>query len=291
LDIFQGKRERILGITANTVGAEDGGDKTATEIADVTRNTEARFEQERQRAVGAWYLAGVRKVSAMLVRYGDRLALEVLGQQRGQMWAQARDAGLLNKFSFTVQVDGGKYMDIRAERQHWLNMYNLTAKDPNTNRVAILKKLALVHGLDPAEWVVEQLPEPKPEPPKVNFSVAAADLNPTLPQFAFAVDVLRQLGLKFTIETTQLAQMQAQALGLAGRSPVTGEQEQTETPDPENPLSMMKELRGPSQVPTSGVGPHPNAPQQAEHGGPAEPADRINQHQLALTGNRSGPAV
>ena len=290
LDIFQSKREKVLGISANTVGAEDEGEKTATEISAVSRNTEARFEQERQRAA-AWYLAGVRKVSALLVRYGDRLAMEVLGQQRGQVWVQARNMGLLNRFTYTVQMDSGKYMDAQVERKFWADVYNLTAKDPNVNRVETLKKFAAVAGMDASKWIVQQLPEPKPEPPKITFSVAATDLNPTLPQFPLVVKVLREGGIDLGITDVQLSQMQAHMLGMAGRSPVTGEQEQTETPDPNNPLSMIKELSGPSQVPTAGAGPDPKAQQQPQHGGPADVADRINQHQLAQTGQRSGPRV
>lgn len=290
LEVFQGKRERILGISANTVGAEDQQAKTATEISDVRRNTEARFEKERLRVL-AWYLSGVRKISAFLVRYGERLAVRILGEQRGALWKQYRDQGLFNRFTFNISIDGGRFLDVTLERKFWMDLYNQTAKDPNARRTVTLKKLAEVAGLDPNEWVVEQLPEPKPEPPKITFSVAATDLNPTLPHFPFVVSMLRQGGIDIGVTDVQLAQMQAQALGMAGRSPVTGEQEQTETPDPNNPLSMIKELSGPSQVPTAGVGPHPKQKGQPPHGGAADTMERINQHQLAQTGNRSGPSV
>ena len=114
-------------------------------------------------------------------------------------------------------------------------------------------------------------------------------LNPTLPHFPLTVEVLRQGGIMLSPASVQLAQMQAQGLGFAGRSPVTGEQEKTETPDPENPLQMIEQLSGPSPVPTAGVGPDPQAQGPAQHGGAADTAERINQHQLAQTGNRSGP--
>lgn len=281
MEIFQTKREKVLGITANTVGGQDEGDPTATEITHETRNTEARFEQERQRAVGSWYLSGVRKVSAFLVRYGDKLALEVLGPQRGQAWVQARNQGLLNRFSFSVQIDGGKYLDIRAERKSHLDLYNLTAKDPNVNRVPVLRKVFTTFGYDAAECVVDKLPDPTPEPPKIAFSVSAADLNPALPQFPFVIDVLRQGGLKFSIEATQLAQLQVQALALVGRSPITAE-------SANDPIEMMT---GGGPMPAAGVGPDPKAASPAQHGGAADTTDRINQHQLAQTGNRSGPTV
>jgi hypothetical protein len=291
LEIFQGKRERVLGISANTVGAQEEGSKTATEIGEVTRNTEARFEQERQQAVDSWYLSGVRKLSAMLVRYGDRLAMDVLGQQRGQAWVQARDQGLLHRFTFTVQVDSGRYMDSAAELKRELDILNITAKDQHWNRIPSLKRIASLSGKDPAEVVVETLPKQEPEPPKINFALAAADLNPTLPQFPFVVKVLRQGGVDIGVDDVMLAQMQAQALGLAGRSPVTAEQEQTQQPDPNDPMGgTMQVPSGPSQVPTAGVGADPNVP-PPEHGGAPEPADRINQHQMDLTGNRPGPAV
>jgi len=164
------------------------------------------------------------------------------------------------------------------------------AKDPNIARVEVLKKLTQTWGLDPTTTVVTELPKPEPEPPKISFAVKAEDLNPTLPQFPFVVDVLRQGGLKFSIETTQLAQMQAQALGMVGRSPVTAEQEKTSTPDPTDPMGgTIETLSGPSQVPTAGVGPDQSQPpQQAQHGGAANPAERVDQHSLDITGNLPG---
>lgn len=281
LDIFQSKREKVLGISANTVGAEDEGEKTATEISAVTRNTEARFEQERQRAVGAWYLSGVRKVSALLTRYGDRLAMEILGPQRGQLWVQARNQGLLGRFTYQVQIDGARYMDIEAERRNWLQFYNLTAKDPNTKRTVTLRKLAQAWGLDPNEFVVEQLPEPKPEPPKVTFSISLDQFNPLLPQFPIAVEVARFLGIPISADSVILAQQQAQSLPTAGRNTTTGEA-------PNDPVEAMS---GSTPAPVAGVGPDPKAKTAQEHGGAADTAERINQHQLALTGQRSGPPV
>jgi hypothetical protein len=288
LDVFQSARERILGISANTVGAEDEGDKTATEISAVTRNTEARFEQERQRVI-EWYLAGVQKLSSLVVRYGDRLAVEVLGPQRGAQWVQARNAGQLGPFRFDVMIDGGKYLDVQAERKQWLDFYNQTAKDPNARRTITLKKLAQSWGLDPTEFVVEELPEPKPEPPKIAVSVSAVDLNPSLPHFPVLVEVLRQGGLSISPDAIMLAQQQAMALGQAGRSPVSAEQEQKESPDPENPMQVITSMMPPKPVPVAGAGPDPKQMGQPEHGGAAEAADRISQHQMAKTGNRSGP--
>ena len=57
------------------------------------RNADARFEQERQRVL-EWWLCGVQKVASLVLRYGDRIAVEVLGPQRGQQWVQAKQQNL-----------------------------------------------------------------------------------------------------------------------------------------------------------------------------------------------------
>lgn len=280
LEIFQQKREKILGISSNTVGGQDDSNKTATEISEVTRNTEARFEQERQRSVGGWYLSGVRKVSALLVRYGDKLALEILGQERGQRWIQARDQGALSRFAFSVQIDGGKYMDVEADRRSHVALYNLTAQDPNTNRVPLLKKMAPLWGMDPAEWVVDQLPEPKPEPPKITLSFSHEAFNPSLPQFAIICKIARQGGLDISDQDVLLAQQQAQSLAMYARNVSTGE-------SADDPIEAATN-QGP--MPVSGAAPQkpPPQPGQQAHGGAAVPAPRIDQHQLDQTGKLPG---
>ena len=97
----------------NITNPRGEGGKTATEVTTVQRNADARFEQERQRVL-QWWLTGVQKVSALVLRYGDRIAIEILGPQRGQEWVQA-DKGMFTRFSFEIVIDSGTYVDIESE--------------------------------------------------------------------------------------------------------------------------------------------------------------------------------
>jgi hypothetical protein len=238
-DIIERDRAQILGIDANQVGSQSRNSKTATEISTVQRNADARFERERQQAT-RWFLRGVQKLSALVLRYGDRIAVEMLGPQRGQLWKQARDQGLIARFSFRTVMDSGNYVDISERTRQDVQTYNLTAKDPMTNRGVILARMATDLGLDPSQWIVTKPPESKPEPPNVSISVKPEDLDPALPSYVGTYAILTAGG--------------------------------------------MKGLPPPTYVP-------PVQPNPAEHGGMAEQAERLNQHQLEETGQRTGPKV
>ena len=280
-DYIERDRNAILGIDANQGGQTTPTKRTATELSIVQRNSEARFEQERQRVLEC-YLRLVRIFDTLVLRYCDaRNASIILGPVKGQLWAQHKQH-LLGGYSYNLAIDSSKYLDNEAEKRNWLQLYNLTAKDPNTRRVTVLKKVAAAWGLDPAEWVVDQLPDPKPEPPKITFQISLDQFNPMLPQFPIVVEVARQLGLTISAESIQLAQQQAQLLPMAGRNTTTGEA-------PNDPVEMAG---GSAPAPTAGVGPDPKAPKRPQvPQSVAEPADRLNQHQLNLTGRLPGGGV
>lgn len=239
-DIIERDRAQILGIDANQVGGGNSGARTATEVSTVQRNADARFEQERQRAL-AWWLTGVQKVAALLLRYGDRIAVEVLGPQRGAAWVQAKQQGLFGAFSFEIVIDSGNYVDIESRKRQDLQLYNITAQDPATHHEEILTRLATDFGLDPTRWIVSEKPEQKPDPPSVSISVKPEDLDPSLPSYVGTYAILTAGGMK-------------------GLPP---------------PMTMVP----PPQVP------------EAPHGGMAELAPRLNQHQLSESGELSGPPV
>lgn len=239
--IIEHDRAEILAIGSNQLGGMNRAGRTATEVSTVQRNTDVRFEQERQRVL-EWWLKGVQKLSALVLRYGDRLAMEILGPQRGQMWVQARNAGQFGLFNFETVIDSGNYVDIEAKKRQDLQLYNLTRKDPATNPQVVLGKLAVDYGLDPSLWLAVKPTEQKPEPPSLSINVRPEDLDPALPSYVGTHAMLTATGVK----------------GLP-----------------------------PPQV----VAPPPPGPMMANHGGPAEQAPRLNQHQLNESGEQPGPAV
>lgn len=238
--IIERDRAQILGIDANQVGGGSDRSQTATEVTTIQRNADARFEQERQRAL-AWWLSGVQKVAALVLRYGDRLAVEILGQERGQMWVQAKNSGALGRYRFDIVIDSGNYVDIEARKRQDMQLYNMTAQDPSTHHQEVLLRLATDFGIDPQRWIVTKPPEQKPPAPTLSIAVKPEDLDPRLPSYIGTYAILTAGGVK--------------------------------------------------GLPAPIVEPLPQAPIEAEHGGMAELAPRLNQHQMDETGQRSGPPV
>ena len=249
-NIMERDREGILGIGSNQVGQMTATRRTATEVSTTQRNTDARFEQERQRVL-EWWLKGVQKLSAFVLRYGDRLATDVLGPQRGQAWVQARDQGVFGRFNFDIVIDSGRYVDIEARKRQDLQIYNLMRRDPALNPAPLVRRLGEDFGLDLSELLQPPPPpEPKPEPPKVSLSVSAQDLQPMAPWYPALYTMLSAAGVQ-------------------------------NLPPPA--------MTGPP--PVAGPPPPPTPPGGGPHGGPVPAADRIEQHQLEETGNQSGPPV
>lgn len=194
-DIIERDRDGILGMNQNTSNPRAMGGKTATEIQTVQRNTDARFEQERNRVL-EWWIKLVQKTSALALRYGDRMAIDILGPERGQMWLRAREAGQFNRFSFETVIDSGNYIDIEQRKNTDLKLYEMTAKDPTLNRSILQARLATDFGLDPARWLVTEPPEQKPEPMSMSLSVSVPDLDPLLPSYVNTHAILSAQGIK-----------------------------------------------------------------------------------------------
>ena len=255
-DIIERDREQILGIGSNQSGIATKGRKTATEQSIVQRNSEARFEQERQRVL-EWYLDVVAAFDTLVIRYADeRIAVKILGETRGKLWAQFKGA-LAGGYGYNLRVDSGKYLDIEADRRQWMQVYGSLRQDPMINPRPLLKKVAEVWGMDPSELIVEPQ-KPQPEL-KASVSFKGEDLNPSNPAFAINIAILRQGGWQIDEAAIVEAQKQASAVtqGL---------------------------------LPVSGVGPDPKA-RPPGHPGTQPKAPTINQHVMDETGQRSGPPV
>lgn len=256
-DIIERDREQILGIGSNQSGIATKGRKTATEQSIVQRNSEARFEQERQRVL-EWYLDVVAAFDTLVIRYADEaIAVKILGETRGKLWAQHKQA-LAGGYGYNLRVDSGKYLDIEADRRQWMQVYGSLRQDPMINPRPLLKKVAEVWGMDPAELIVE--PQKPQQELKASVSFKGEDLNPANPAFAINIAILRQGGWQIDEAAIVEAQKQASAV-----------------------------VQG--MLPVSGVGPDPRAAGTPGHPGTQPKAPTINQHVLDETGQRSGPQV
>jgi hypothetical protein len=275
LEIFEQKRDQILGITAPQGGVQNDSARTATEIATVQRNADARFEQERQRVIN-WWLAGVRKLSAFVVRYGDRCAEDILGKQRAQQWMQFRQQGMLGAFTYEILIDSGRYVDIESDRRQFLQILNYSAKSPFINQQTLWAEFAKKFGYDPQQWLAQPQP-PKPEPPKMSLTFNGDDLAE--PQSSMVVEVLAAQGIQISpqaISNMVLAlkakQQAEQAAALTKANPVLGLMANPPQPEPAPPPP------GPPGMPPG----NPATP------GTADQAERLDKHGLQESGSLPG---
>jgi hypothetical protein len=250
-ELIRQDRARVLGIDNNQVGLSTGPKKTATESSITQRNTDARFEQERQRVL-KWYLYDiVRPFDALVLRYCDeRMAVQILGPQKGAQWFAAKQM-LAGGYRYSLQMDSGKYMDVEQDRQQMLNVINFAAKSPFVNQQFLWAKFAEKFGYDPTQFMAQPQP-PKPEPPKVQLSFNGQDL--ASPQGPVVLAILQQLGV--VIPPEAVAMMQSAQMMQAN-------------------LQMQEAALGGSA-------------KQETHGGPADKAERIDQHTASLTGRLPG---
>lgn len=253
-ELIRQDRAQILGIDRNQAGISSGPKKTATESSITQRNTDARFEQERQRVL-SWYLYDiVRPFDALVLRYCDqRMATQILGPQKGPFWFQNKQA-LAGGYRYSIQMDSGKYLDVEQSRQQMLSVINFAAKSPFVNQQFLWQKMAEVFGYDPTQFLVQPQP-PKPEPPKVNLSFSGEDL--AAPQGPVVLAILQQLGVQVPPQVVQMMQS-AQMM--------------------QQELAQQEALLGASA-------------KQDTQGGPADKADRIDQHTASLTGKLPGNAA
>lgn len=262
-DYIQSDREKVLGIAANQTGSTSGRKTTATEASIVSKNTEARFNQEQDR-VRAWLVSVVRVLDGLVLRYGDvALATKLLGPRKGQLWGQFKGA-LAGGYRYDVQTDSGKYLDAEAQRRQLLQFYQMVRQDPLVNPTPIIKKLIAAWGVDPAEGLAQPKP-PQPPPPQVGVSFKGEDFNPLNPQFDLVVKMAQQGGWQITPEDIANAKANAQQQQAA---------------------QMIAGLVAPANGPTTPGKPSPST----KHGGPATQQMPISKRQMDETGGiNNGP--
>ena len=179
----------------NQQGAEADSSMTATESSIIQGNIDVRLDYERGKVL-EWYTKGAEKFAALIQLYADETQyVEVLGGKAPglQAWDKTKIQG---RFVFTAKPDSAIRIDANAERRAALDLYRVTANDPNIRRVELLKSIVQKYNFDPATVVADQLPEAGPEPPKVSLSITGADLAPGMPQYQACLAILRANGLE-----------------------------------------------------------------------------------------------
>lgn len=246
--------EKTLAIDASGAGSTDNQNESATKTAVVDRNRSVRLNHE-QRQVLRWYLKLVDKFSALVCRYmTPQLAVPYIGSQQAQIWGMWDKKATSGRMAFTARPDSQIKLDAAAELKKKLDVYQMTAKDPNAVRVELLKELFGAGGFDVSKCVVEQLPEKHPEP-SLGLTFKGEDL--IAPQAQMVLEILAQCGIQISqqAQTTAAGQLyQQMALGI-------------------------RDASGKAVPPVS---------TPAEHGGPADQVRPLSKQSADKTGNRSG---
>jgi hypothetical protein len=189
-----------LGIGSNQAGVETDTVRTATEADRVASAMNARNDKELSRVVDL-YLDLVRGVDQLLMRYMTQTEyVQIAGENAAQVMQAWNGKLITGKYLYDIAPDSQLRPDTAQRRQMTLQYYNLTAKDPLSNRPYILSMLAREFGFDPAKAIAPPPPppQPKPEPTRFTLTVSVADLgNPNVMAFLQSLE-----GMPGGLETT-----------------------------------------------------------------------------------------
>lgn len=254
-DYIEKDLQKTSGMDASGVGVTDDQTESATKTAEVAKARNVRLDNERRRVL-QWYLKGVAKFSALVCRYmTPDLVTKYLGPDQAQLWAQWPKEQVDFRMAFTAKPDSQIRLDMRAEREFYLRLYELTRQDPNAVGSELLKNLYERSGMDPQKTVVDQVPEQKPKP-NIGFSFKGEDLIG--PQAQMVIEILAQGGIQISQAAHDQAASQLYASITAGiRDPSGKVVQATSTP--------------------------------AEHGGPAQKVRRLSQEHGDRASERPGP--
>lgn len=193
-----------LGLGANQGGSVNDKVLSATEISSANQTAGIRTKAEQGRFMDD-LLAGVRKFDALVVRFADTEDYVTWeGQNGAKRMAQWNGKMLAARMAYDIVPDSQLDVDMAQKRAAHVQYANLTMNAPETNRLEALREMARDFGKDPSK-MVQQPPPKQPEIPTPNISIASADLNPLLPQYANVYQVLTQQGIKNLVPPNPMA--------------------------------------------------------------------------------------
>lgn len=175
--------DETLGISSVQAGSPESTVRSATETQTVQMAVTARNDKELGRVVD-FYLDAARMLDQLLMRYADQTEIiHIAGQEGAQRMMAWNNQMISGKFLYDIAPDSQLRMDTAKDFQLTSNYYNLTAKDPLSNRVYVLRRMARMRGMDPSKAVLDQsqIPKKEPEKPKISLALKGEDLaNPAV---------------------------------------------------------------------------------------------------------------
>jgi hypothetical protein len=195
---------RTTAIDAAGAGVQSQTNQTATEAQIQQGNANARLDFERG-VVLQWYVKGVTKFSTLVQRYLPvKDAAKIVGMGRAQVWDVWRRS-VPSSLAFTAMPDSALRVDQAVDRKQAQELYSFLANDPYVakGRAKLLEKLLRKFHIDP-EGIVAAPDPPRPEPPKLSFSIKGEDLIG--PQAPIIIEILKQQGITISDEAMQASQ-------------------------------------------------------------------------------------
>lgn len=168
-----------LGIGSNQSGVETDTVRTATESDRVAQAVQSRNDKELARVID-FYLDLVRKMDQLLMRYMTQDEYVEIGGEAAAGTLQKWNGKMISgRFLYDIAPDSQLRPDSAQDFMRTMQHYNLTAKDPMSNRAYLLKKMARMRGWDPKQAVLPPPPPPQPpkDPVKITLSIVASDLE------------------------------------------------------------------------------------------------------------------
>lgn len=168
--------------------------ESATEASLIQRGSDNRVAKERERVL-RWFVDGVTKVFALIQLFAsDEDVAMVVGEDGLEQYRAWKRTEIQGRFAFSLKPDSSLRTNAADERNMYLRFFNLAANHPQADSTEMLRGLASAFGMDPAKVIKPPAPPPPPPPPekpKLSIALKGEDLDPTMPQYANVITLLR----------------------------------------------------------------------------------------------------
>jgi len=154
---------------ANQMGQSSRGRRSATEQTLVQNNFQTRIGYERNR-VAAFVTGTAEVVGGLLALNGD---FPLLGQEEQQRLGAVDWKHISNEMVFWIRPDSTVLLDANQRIERLMKVLNLVGKSGFVNPKPIIAEIIELHGLDPADVVVD--PKPPVEKPNISYRFSGVE--------------------------------------------------------------------------------------------------------------------
>jgi hypothetical protein len=180
--ITQQDIDRLAASGANQQGLPIENSDTAYEASLIQRATENRQAKERARLL-TQYARGCKKLFSLIQLFAsDEELIEVIGKDGQGRFAAWDRMTIQGDFAFRFNPDSSLRIDAATNREMTLRFANIVSNNQNFNQQEVAGMICDAFGHD-RKPLLQQPPQPKPEPPRATFSIRGEDLDPRSPQY------------------------------------------------------------------------------------------------------------